>query len=79
MVGLFFRNSLRVESVSSSSVGKVLNGQHWVAEEQVGTGVMHDRSDPFSHLRVVTVDAAVEAGGLLLLKGTEIKPLIAVG
>jgi len=63
----------------SSSVGKVLDGQHWVAEEQMGTGVMHDRSDPFSHLRVVTVDAAVETGGLLLLKGTEIKPLIAVG
>ena len=57
----------------------MLNGQHWVAEEQMGTGVMHHRSDPFSHLRVVTVDATVEAGGLLLLKGTEIKPLVAVG
>lgn len=27
----------------------------------------------------VTVDVAVEAGGLLLLEGAEIKPLIAVG
>ena len=44
----------------------------------MGTRVMHDRSDPFSHLGVVTVDAAVEAGGLLL-KGTEIESLIAVG
>ena len=43
------------------------------------TGVVHHWSDPFSHLRVVTVDATVEAGGLLLPEGTEIKPLVAVG
>ena len=63
----------------SSSVGKVLNGQHWVAEEQIMTRVMHHRSNPLSHLRVVTVDATVEAGRLLILKGTEIKPLVTVG
>lgn len=50
-----------------------------MVEEQMGAGVMHHRSDPFSHLRVVAVDAAVEAGGLLLLEGTEIKPLVTVG
>jgi len=39
---------------------------------------MHHRSYSFSHLRVVTVDATVEARGLLLLKGAEIKPLVTV-
>ena len=62
----------------STSVGKVLNGQHWVAQEQMGTRVMHHRSNSLSHLRVVTVDATVEAGRFLLLKGAEIKPLVTV-
>jgi len=53
-------------------------GQDWVVEEQMGTGVMHYRSNPFSHLRGVTVDATVEACGLILLGGTEIKPLVTV-
>lgn len=39
---------------------------------------MHHRPDPFSHLSVVTMNAAVQAGRLLLLEGTEIKPFVAV-
>jgi hypothetical protein len=57
----------------------MLNRKYRVAEKQMGTGIMHHRPYPLSHLGAVTVDSAFEAGGLLLLERAEVKPLVAVG
>lgn len=47
--------------------------------EHAGTGIAHNLSDLCLGLRLVAVDPAAAAGGLILLKGAGGKPFAGVG
>jgi len=65
---------LQFQRFFAPTIQCVADRKYWMVQEHAWTGMAHHHLDPGAHIRFVTMDRALHAGGLALLVRTAFQP-----